>query len=125
MYQQVTIIGNLGQNPEERITPTGRAVCNFSVATNRRWTAKSGNKQQQTTWFKVAAWGAIGEACMKHLAQGRLVHIVGPVTASAWTGKDGIAKVSLEVTAKRVDFLGGKDAFPSGDALAAAEEIPF
>ena len=56
MLQELTLIGNLGGDPELRHTTSGSAVCNFSLATNRKWTGADGNPQEETVWFRVASW---------------------------------------------------------------------
>ena len=56
MYQQITIVGNLGQDPEMRYTASGVPVTSFSVAVSKRWTGQDGQKQEKTTWFRVTAW---------------------------------------------------------------------
>ena len=63
MYQQITLIGNLGRDPEMRYTPSGVAVTSFSVAVNRSWTGQDGQRQDKTTWFRVSAWRRQAETC--------------------------------------------------------------
>ncbi len=64
MYEQLTIVGNLGRDPEMRTvyspaTPSGKAVTNFSVAVNTRWTNSDGEPGERVTWYKVACWGKL------------------------------------------------------------------
>lgn len=145
MYQQTTIIGNLGNSPELRYTPTGDAVCSFSVATNRKWTGQDGQPQEQVTWFRVSAWGKTGEACNQWLEKGKLVMVVGqlqPDKATGgpriWTDNDGNARASFEIRAFTVKFLGGSQDQGSGQSQGdsqsnqgqqgdqiAPDEIPF
>lgn len=106
-FQQTTVIGNLGRDPELRFTPSGQQVCSFAVAVNESWTKEDGTRGEKVTWFRVTAWGKLGEVCHQYLAKGRLVHIVGKIEASAWNADDGTARASLELTAKTVTFLGG------------------
>lgn len=110
MYQQLTIVGNVGRDPELRYTQGGVAVCDFSVATNERWTDKDTNEQREkTTWFKVSCWRGLAETCNEYLTKGRQVMVVGTVDASAWTGNDGEPRATLELTARTVQFLGSRD----------------
>jgi len=131
MFQQTIIVGNLGRNPEMRYTPQGRAVTDFTVAVNRRWTAKDGSQSEKTTWFKVTCWGPLAETTNQYLQKGRQVMVIGEVEASAWTGQDGEPRATLELTARDVRFLGGRDGgpaggdFPSGSLAQDEEEIPF
>ena len=117
MYQKVTVIGYLGGDPELRYTPNGKPVTNFSVATSRKWTGADGEQREDTTWFKVAAWGKLAEVCNQYLAKGRQVLVEGTVKAEAWVGRDGEARASLVLTASTVKFLDGR-----GEASAPAEE---
>lgn len=139
MYQRTVVVGHLGRDPELRYTPSGQAVCSFSVATTRRWTDRNGQDQEKTTWFRVSVWGKQAESCNQFLKKGRLVLVEGEVDASAWTGQDGKPRASLELTARNVRFLGGRDVEGAGMALVGAgreagelppevmdeEEIPF
>ena len=64
MYQKVIIVGNLGTDPQMRYTPSGQAVTNFSVATNRRYSTSDGQQVDETAWFRVSAWGRLAEVCL-------------------------------------------------------------
>ncbi|MEA3335241.1 MAG: single-stranded DNA-binding protein [Chloroflexota bacterium] len=134
VYSKTTIVGHLGRDPELRYTPSGAAVCSFTVATNRRWTGQDGEQQEKTTWFRVTAWRKLAELCNQYLSKGRLVLVEGDIEASAWTSQDGEARASLELTARNVRFLGGRDMVGqvpgqmAGDQEAPTideEEIPF
>ena len=121
MYQKLVIVGNLGSDPEMRFTPDGTAVTSFSVAVNRHWTAKDGSQGEKTTWFRVTAWRKLAETCNQYLSKGRTVLVEGEVEASAWTGKDGEARATLELTARNVKFLCGTGSNHSNDE--ATDEI--
>lgn len=108
-YVNVTLIGNVGRDPELRFTPSGAAVCEFSLATNRRWTDRSSNeKREETTWWRVTVWGQQAESVNQYVSKGRQVLVVADrVEASAYMGQDGQPRASLEVTARTVQFLSG------------------
>lgn len=135
MYSKTIVVGYLGRDPELRFTPSGQQVCSFSVATSRSWTDQSGQQQEKTTWFRVTAWGKLGELCNQYLSKGRLVLVEGEVDASAWTGQTGEPRASLEINARNVRFLGGRDMIggPMTDRSGSApetsamgeEDIPF
>lgn len=136
MFSKTIIVGHLGRDPELRYTSGGQPVCSFSVATSRSWTDQSGQPQEKTTWFRVTAWGKLGELCNQYLTKGRLVLAEGEVDASAWSAQTGEPRASLELTARNVRFLGGKEGGGSapmggrtgGDMGAPQideEEIPF
>ncbi|GAB4572763.1 MAG: hypothetical protein Kow0077_13140 [Anaerolineae bacterium] len=109
MYQYTVIVGNVGRDPELRYTPDGTAVCDFSVAVNRRWTAQDGSQQEKTTWFRVTCWRKLAETVNQYLSKGRQVLVVGEVDASAWLDGEGNPRATLELTAREVKFLGRRD----------------
>ncbi len=130
MYQKVIIAGNLGRDPEMRYTSDGTPVTNFSVATNRRWTNADGSRAEETVWFRVTAWRRTAEVCNQYLKKGQQVLVEGqlkpdPATGGPriWTGNDGIARASYELTAFTVKFLGGRGE-PSVEPYGGAEEPP-
>lgn len=131
MYQKITIVGNLGRDPEMRYTPEGTPVTNFSIATNRRWTGRDGQQREETAWFRVTAWRRTAEVCNQYLSKGRQVLVEGrlnpdPETGGprVWTGNDGVARASYEVTAQRVLFLQGRGEAPAAGAPGQFEEPP-
>ena len=132
MYEKVIIVGNLGQDPEMRYTPSGNPVTNLNVAVNRTWTNPEGQQQKDTTWFRVAVWGKQAESCNQYLSKGRQVLIEGDrIKARAYKDRDGEAAASLEFTATRVRFMGGRSESteaPSMEGEPPIEEegeIPF
>lgn len=109
---KLTIIGNLTRAPELRTTQTGKNVCSFTVAVNRR---KSANGQQEADFFRVTAWDKLGEHCSKYLDKGKKVAVVGPVRVSTYNANDGSTRAQLDVTADEVEFLtaAGESAKPA------------
>jgi single-strand DNA-binding protein len=128
MFHKVILVGNLGRDPEMRYTPSGQAVTNLSVATNRVYTDSSGNQVKQTTWFRVSVWGKQAEACHQYLRKGRPVLVEGHLNGDdngnprIWTAQDGTPRASFEVTAQMVRFLGGRE--DGGIATEGAEPTP-
>lgn len=100
---KLTIIGNLVADPEKRVTQAGKDVCTFRVAVNRRGTDKA-------DFFRVSAWGELGNNCAQYLTKGTKVAVVGSVSVSTYTNKNGEAAANLEVTAQDVEFLTPKHA---------------
>jgi single-strand DNA-binding protein len=132
MYQKLIIVGNLGRDPEMRYTPDGTPVTTFSVAANRRWTNADGSPGEETVWFRVTAWRRLAETCNQYLQKGRQVMIEGrlrpdPATGGprVWTGNDGVARASFEVTADTVKFLGGRGEAPPPEEGGEPEEPLF
>ena len=100
---RLTIIGNLTKDPEVRTTTSGKTVCGFTVAVNRRQKKEDG--KSEADFFNVSAWNELGEICSKYLAKGRKVAVVGSVSVHAYKGNDGNSYGSLDVMATEVEFL--------------------
>ncbi|MYD08994.1 MAG: single-stranded DNA-binding protein [Chloroflexi bacterium] len=109
-WHQTIIVGNLGGDPELRYLQSGRAVCNFSVAVSERWRDRQSEEQREkTTWYRVAVWGPQAETCNTYLSRGRQVMVIGNVQARGYVNNNGEAAASLDLTARDVRFLGGRD----------------
>jgi len=122
MYQQITIVGNVGQAPELRYSQGGVAVCNFSVAVNEKWTVKDTNeKREKTTWFRVACWRGLAETVNQYVTKGTLVMVIGTIDASTWM-KDDAPQATLDLTAQTVKFLSRVE---DQDAPANEDDIAF
>ncbi len=115
MYQKLVIVGNLGRDPEMRYTPSGQAVTNLNIATNRQYTSNSGERVKETTWFRISVWGKQAETCNQYLRKGSKVLVEGrlnqdPATGGprVWTAQDGSPRASFEMTAQTVRFLSSR-----------------
>ncbi|QTA78657.1 single-stranded DNA-binding protein, helix-destabilizing [Desulfonema limicola] len=107
---KAVIIGHLGRDPEVRYTPDGLAVTNFSVAATEKIKGVD-----QTQWFKVTAFGKLGEICGQYLSKGRQVYIDGRLQTSEWEDQEGKKRFTLEVIASNMQMLGSRaDAAPQG-----------
>ena len=107
-FNKITIIGNLGRDPELRYTPQGIAVCDFSVAVNDRKRDKAGEFQDMTTWFKVTFWRNQAENASKYLTKGRQVYVEGRLEVEEWTDRDGKSRQTLVIQGSELQFLGEK-----------------
>lgn len=143
MYQSLTIVGNLGKDPEMRYLPDGRPVTEMSVATNRVYNDQNGQQVKETTWFRVSVFGKQAEACAQYLTKGRQVLVEGRLRPDKETGaprlwqrQDGTYGASFEVIASTVRFLGGRgeggaatppaaDDFADVPEAVNEENIPF
>ena len=106
---KLTIIGNLTRDPESKTTNNGKTVCNFTVAVNRRQRRDQNSNQPDADFFRVAAWGALGESCARYLSKGRKVAVIGAVQVSTYTAQDGSTRASLDIPfAEDVEFLSPK-----------------
>ncbi len=106
-FNRIILVGNLGKDPELRYTPQGTAACSFSLATNERRKASSGEQTDITTWFRVTLWGRQAETAAQYLQRGRPVYIEGRLRVEQYTDKEGKARHSLEVSATDMQFIGG------------------
>ena len=137
MYQQLTLIGNLGRDPEMRYTPTGVAVTSFSLAVSKRWVGQDGQQQEKTLWFRVSAWNKLAETASQYLTKGSKVLVVGELEdPNAYIDREGHPRASLEVRAITIKFLSSRgegvdshasqgNAAPAGGPAMSDEDIPF
>ena len=122
---KIVIIGNVTKDPELRTTTTGKQVCGFTVAANRR---KKVEGQPDADFFRVSAWEGLAENCAKYLTKGKKVCVIGAVSARAYTTSKGEAAASLEVFAHEVEFLTPKGEMTdqqSGMQIVNTDEVPF
>jgi single-strand DNA-binding protein len=119
-FNKITVIGNLGRDPELRYTPQGTAVCDFSVAVNDRKRDKSGEWQDVTTWFKITFWGKQAENASKYLTKGKQVYCEGRLQVEEWTDRDGKNRFTLAIQGSDMQFLGdGGRAGGDGESQAS------
>lgn len=137
---KVTLIGNLGDEPELRQTQAGTSVCNMSLATNESYTDSDGNEVQNTEWHTVVAWGRLGEVCNEYLSKGSQVYFEGSLQTRSWEDDNGNTRYSTEVKARKMMFLdsnrqgtvsptGQTDQAPQktqpGDEFEPDDQLPF
>jgi single-strand DNA-binding protein len=102
------IIGNLGRDPEMRYTPSGQAVTQFTVATNRRWQS-NGEWQEETEWFRVVVWGQQAERTAERLRKGHKVYVEGRIQTRQWEDQQGQKRSTTELVANQVTSLERRD----------------
>lgn len=105
---RVTLVGNLGADPELRYTQSGQAVCDLRLATNRRWTDRDGKARDETEWHRVVCWGKQAESCTEYLGKGSQVYVEGRLQTRKWEDRDGQQRYTTEVVAQAVQFLDRK-----------------
>ncbi len=98
---KVQLIGHLGKDPETRFTPTGKKVCHFSLAVNRRG-------GDDPDWFQVEAWGRLGEVCQQYLSKGRLIYLEGRLQTDRWNDDKGETHYRTKVVARQMQMLDRK-----------------
>jgi single-strand DNA-binding protein len=105
---RVTLIGNLGRDPETRYLPSGEAVATFSIATTEKWKDKSGGAQERTDWHRIEFIGRTAEICGEFLKKGMPVYIEGRIQYDKWTDKEGVEKTLTKIRGDRMQMLGTK-----------------
>ncbi|MCB0110243.1 MAG: single-stranded DNA-binding protein [Caldilineaceae bacterium] len=132
MYQQLTLVGYLGADPEMRFTQSGVPVANANLATSRRWTANDGTPQEKTTWFRLSWWNKAAETASQYLKKGSKILVIGEIEqARPWTDRDGNLQATIEVRVHQFKFLDSRSDDGGGNGGSAPtphiddEEIPF
>ena len=120
MINTATIVGNLGQDPEIRYTPSGVPVANFTVAVNEIYTNKDGQKVKKVHWFKVTAFKRLAEIVGEYCAKGSRIGVRGQLQYRQWQDGEDFNRSLVEIRARELELLSGKNGNPS----AAEEEIP-
>lgn len=123
-FNKITLVGNLGREPELRYTPQGTPVCSFSLASTERRKDKGGELQDHTTWFRVTLWGRQAETASQYLTKGRLVYIEGRLRVEDWTDRDGKARHTLEVHGTDMQFIGSGKSEDSSPLDGVTESRP-
>lgn len=113
------LIGNLGQDPEIRTTPSGQTVATFSIATGEKFKNKAGESEERTEWHNIVLWGKLAEIARDYLHKGKSVYIEGRIQTSKWEDKEGNTRYRTEVVGDRMQMLGSRD----GSGKAAANEV--
>lgn len=114
------IIGNLTREPEFRLTQTGVSVCSFTVAVNRRFADKDG--QRAADYIPVIVWRGLADNCAQYLHRGSKVGVVGPMQTRSYEAQDGQKRFVTEVVADEVDFLTKTASSDFGKATEAQDE---
>ena len=107
MINKVILIGRLGRDPEVRSTPSGQTVTNFTVATNRIYNDRDGNRQEQTEWHNIVCWGRQAEIAGQYLTKGRQIYIEGRLQTRSWEDRQsGDKRYRTEVICENFQMLG-------------------
>ena len=138
-FNNATLLGHLGRDPELRYTPQGTPICSFSIAVNNR--TKVGDEWKDVPmWVEVNVWGKQAEPCSQYLVKGRPVLVNGSINVENWVDRDNKARFNLVLNAAQVTFMGDKpqDGAGQGDRPSASkppiqnpepeisdEDIPF
>ncbi len=108
---KVTLIGNLGNDPEVRSTTGGNRVATFSLATSRSWNDASGTKQEKTEWHRCVVWNTknsqLADIVERYVKKGDKLYVEGRIEYRQWTDKDNQTRYSTEINVRELIMLGG------------------
>ena len=117
---KVTLIGNLGNDPEVRSTTGGNRVASFSLATSRSWNNQQGEKQEKTEWHKCIVWNTKGsqlaDIVERYVKKGDKLYVEGRIEYRQWTDKEGQTRYTTEINVRELIMLGGARGGASADA---------
>lgn len=118
---KVTLIGNLGADPEVRSTAGGNRVATFSLATSRSWNSASGEKQEKTEWHRCVVWNSkvstLADIVERYLKKGDKVYVEGRIEYRQWQDKEGQTRYSTEINVRELIMLSGR----SGGDMESSE----
>ncbi|MEE2775347.1 MAG: single-stranded DNA-binding protein [Acidobacteriota bacterium] len=125
MVNKAILVGNLGRDPEIRSTPSGQQVAKVSLATNRKWRDRDGNRQEQTEWHDIVCWGRQAEVAGQYLTKGKQIYVEGRIQTDSWEDKQsGEKKYRTEIVCDNFQMLGQRGDSPASVPVSAPEAIP-
>lgn len=108
-FHQTIIIGNLGRDPEARHMASGDMAANFAVAVTEGWKDKNtGERKEETTWYRVSMFGKLAEIACQYLKKGSQVQVIGKMKERKWTDKDGQERTTWELRGEQMTMLGSR-----------------
>ena len=107
---KVLLVGNLGKDPDLRYTPSGAAVCTFSLATSDKFKNKAGETQENTEWHNIIAWQRLAEICGEYLHKGKQVYVEGKLQTRSYEDRNGNKRNVTEIVISQMQMLGSKPA---------------
>ena len=132
---KVILIGHLGRDPEMSYTPAGLAITKFGVAVNHYTKSQSGERQEETWWYNVTAFGKQAEICQDFLKKGSKVYVDGRLTPRKYMDRNGVERISLDVIMNEMENLtprdpqqktaGGSADVSNDDAFGDLDDHPF
>ena len=128
---KVTLIGNLGSDPEIRTTSNGSKVATFSLATSRQWNSPGGEKQEKTEWHRCVVWNTkfstLADVVERYCKKGDRLYVEGRIDYSQWKDKEGQTRYTTEINVRELLMLGGgggKGGDFEGDADSSRSRAP-
>ncbi len=121
MINKVILVGNLGRDPEVRSTASGQPVTNFTLATNRVYNDRDGNRQKQTEWHNIVCWGRQAEIAGQYLTKGKQIYVEGRLQTRSWDDRQtGEKKYRTEIVCENFQMLGARGEYDGGGSSAGA-----
>lgn len=105
---KVMLIGNLGRDPEVRMTPSGSKVASFSIAVTERFKDRNGQQQEKTEWVNIVLWRRQAEIAEQYLRKGSQIFIEGKLQTQSWDDPNGQKRYKTEVVGSNFQMLGGR-----------------
>ncbi len=118
---RVSLIGNVGNDPEMRETTSGKTVANFSIATNRTWKDGTGNQQEKTEWHRCVAWDKLADIIGQYVKKGDRLYVEGAIEYGSYD-KDGTTVYTATINVRDMIMLGG-DREQAAPATPAAKQF--
>jgi single-strand DNA-binding protein len=119
-YNRVILMGNLTRDPKLSYLPSNMAVCEFGIATNRRFRDRDGNQKEEVCFVDCSAFGKSAEVINQYMTKGRSMLVEGRLKLDQWTGQDGTKRSKLRVVVDNFTFVGGREGAGSGAPGAGA-----
>ncbi|MBP7127468.1 single-stranded DNA-binding protein [Myxococcota bacterium] len=121
---KVLILGNLGADPDYRMTQGGQAVAELRVATTEVFKTSAGERNERTEWHRVVVWGRQAEHCHAYLKKGRTVFVEGRLQTRQWEDKQGQKRYTTEIVAQNVQFIGAPTGGRGAEEGPVVEPLP-
>jgi single-strand DNA-binding protein len=107
-YNKVIMLGNLTRDPELQFTPNQTAICNFGIATNRKWKTQDGTEREEVCFIECTMFGKRGEVIREYFSKGNPILIEGRLTFETWQSEDGNKHSKHKINVANFEFVGGK-----------------
>jgi len=121
---KVFLYGNLTRDPELKKLPSGTDVCNFSLATNRTWRGKDGQKQESAEFHNLVAFGKTAELIKQYMTKGNGLYVEGRLQTRSWEAKDGSKRQTTEIVVDSMQFGHKRSKTDETDTVQAEPEVP-
>lgn len=127
---KVTLIGNVGSEPEVRTTANGTKVATISIATSQQWKDKSGEKQEKTEWHRVVLWdrgskGGLATVAESYVQKGGKVYVEGRIEYRSWQDREGQTRYTTEINATELILLGGESKSRPQETPEEDDGLPY